>query len=82
MTKVATAPLTRTPRARNGSACTKIPQNTVAAVAISALPATNSRAVVPIRANPMMVATRIGIEPMRLVACVPAVTAVILPAMR
>jgi hypothetical protein len=28
----------------------------------------------------MMIATRICIEPMRLVACVPAVTAVILPA--
>ncbi|CQD23549.1 hypothetical protein BN970_05899 [Mycolicibacterium conceptionense] len=53
VTNTAISPLMITPSARNGRACTKTPQNTVAAVAISGVPSTKPRSVLPAKASTM-----------------------------
>ena len=77
----ATAPLTRMPSARNGIAWTKMPQNTVAAVAISGVPATKLRRNEPASASPTTTATSTCIDPRRVRrGCASTATAAIVPA--
>ena len=65
-TKAAISPLITTPSTRNGSACTKTPQNTVAATARSGLPATNALIAPAARAIAMSDASKSSIDPTRL----------------
>ncbi|SHU24012.1 Uncharacterised protein [Mycobacteroides abscessus subsp. abscessus] len=63
VTNVATRPLTITPSARNGTAWTKTPQNTVPAVASFSLASTIPRNQPAARAIAMSATTRISVEP-------------------
>jgi hypothetical protein len=68
--------LSRTPSARKGRACTKMPLNTVPAVDRAALSYTTARTVPPMRAKPTIVTTTSGIdtarvEPASLIASTP-----------
>ena len=61
-TNVAISPLTTTPRAKNGTAWTNTPQNTVPAVAMSALPATPACSQCPASAHVSKTASRTCVD--------------------
>ena len=61
-TNVAISPLTTTPRAKNGTAWTNTPQNTVPAVAMSALPATPACSQRPASAHVSKTASRTCVD--------------------